>query len=490
MSDGDNPEAILAGLVDAAGRADCLVVVGGRGSGRTRLAALLARHLETLGQTVLTLSLKAATGREGLRTALALSRGQDDCADLESVLQGLVEPGGGCLIIDDAGYLTVFALQSLLAARARAARCLRLVLLADPAVLAAWRASPSLRAATIASMDIPRLTESEAREIIETLSAGRAIDERVVGQILRSARGRPGPLREATLAALNGQALGRPNAVLRPRGRAGRLAAATVVPVLLATGAWWYLGHDLSRVALPERTPGPPSMESPAAAAVLPPGDGDAMTAETTATVSPARPSVGAPRTESTGPSATTDGPVARPAVPTSVPEEPGDPAQERKRRPSVPAKPGLAKVKAAQTGHVVTARPESPVAKAVADQGAGGGDDRSWLSRQPATAFTIQLVTFRTEREAARYLRKKGISGLAALIETSHRGRPLFLVVYGSYPDRKAALEAASRLPKALRRYKPWIRSIAALRRVAIRSGAGAGPPDAQGPVERSTGP
>ncbi len=342
--------------------------------------------------------------------------------------------------------------------------------------LAAWRASPSLRGFSISSADIPRLSEAEARGLVEGLRAGRPLDERVVGQILRSARGLPGPLREATLAALNSQALGRPRAALRPRKGAGRVAAAVVVLVLLAAGAWWYLGHDMSRVVMPGKAPSPQSVEPPAPEERP---SGDSMTEDTTAAASPARSSGEAPRASLTRPTppATTGAQVERPAVPAPRPvaEGPGGPVQVRKPRPSSPAKPSQAKVKAVRTKDVVAAQVGVPVAKAATDQGRGGRDGRSWLSRQPATAFTIQLVTFKTAKEAMRYIRKKGIAGQAATIETRHRGRPLYLVVYGSYPDRKAAQEAASRLPKALRRYKPWIRGISSLRRIARRSGGAA---------------
>ncbi len=486
MNDRDDDRP-LADLLDVAGQADCLVVVGERGSGRTHLAESLVRWLSDQGWAAACLSLKAATGREALRAALADAVGGDAGTGIDAVLDGLAGPRPqGCLIIDDAGYLTVFALQSLLEARSRSAPSLRVVLLSDPATLTVWRSSPSLRGYSIASSDIPRLSDAEAREIVETLKADHPLDERVIGRIVRSARGLPGPLCEATRTALTNEALGRPATAMRPR-RARFVTAGVVALVLVAVAGGWYARHAV-----------PPMARAPAVASVQPVApSGPAPSADASSDADPAdlAPAKAVPDEASgplPGPAVTAElaspaqdtveasGPAVQPAGPASA--QAGDPTTAAVPRSSPAgdaATPEAGRLATAQIGDDGPAQNGPAVAASAHPVRGGHGPARDdWLSRQPDSAYTIQLVSFKTATEAGSYIRRRvGAKGTAAVIETRHRGRPLYLVVYGSYPDRKAAHKAVSALPRALRRYQPWIRRIATLRRIERRSGAGSGP-------------
>ena len=40
------------------------------------------------------------------------------------------------------------------------------------------------------------------------------------------------------------------------------------------------------------------------------------------------------------------------------------------------------------------------------------------------------------------------------------HEGKPLYVVTYGSFPNRNAATQAIKSLPAALQAGKPWIRN------------------------------
>ncbi len=87
------------------------------------------------------------------------------------------------------------------------------------------------------------------------------------------------------------------------------------------------------------------------------------------------------------------------------------------------------------------------------------------WLRKQPANAHTVQLFGVRDRSAAERYRTRHGISQQSAVLTGSLNGKPWYVVVYGYYPNRAAALTAMARLPAPLRATKPWARSIGSLR-------------------------
>ncbi len=87
------------------------------------------------------------------------------------------------------------------------------------------------------------------------------------------------------------------------------------------------------------------------------------------------------------------------------------------------------------------------------------------WLRKQPAGAHTLQLFGVRERSAAERYRVQHGIITQSAVLTSTLNGKPWYVVVYGYYPNRTAAVTAATRLSASLRDTKPWVRSIGSLR-------------------------
>jgi len=79
------------------------------------------------------------------------------------------------------------------------------------------------------------------------------------------------------------------------------------------------------------------------------------------------------------------------------------------------------------------------------------------WLRQQDPRHYTIQLVGLSTKERMMRYMEKHRIGSRAAWLKTTNRGKDWFVVVYGVYPDRKAASAGIKTLSPVLRASNPW---------------------------------
>ncbi len=120
----------------------------------------------------------------------------------------------------------------------------------------------------------------------------------------------------------------------------------------------------------------------------------------------------------------------------------------------------------------------------AIAGGGGGGtahtgGDLRGWLQRSrgwlrsdSAQSFSIQLLTVDRDRNSADRL-ADFVADLPSnldfanffIYETEVDGRPVFAVLYNSYPDLRTANAAVDALPAALRRWQPFVRTVNRIR-------------------------
>ena len=116
------------------------------------------------------------------------------------------------------------------------------------------------------------------------------------------------------------------------------------------------------------------------------------------------------------------------------------------------------------------------------ADHGSSGPHREAWLLQQPPKSYSLQLLGSRNEKSVTRFIEDNRLD----LRQTSYyRGKfkdsEWFVLLYGLYPSRSAALEARERLPAALRKSKPWPRSLesvhSAIREMTPQQGAGTKP-------------
>ena len=134
--------------------------------------------------------------------------------------------------------------------------------------------------------------------------------------------------------------------------------------------------------------------------------------------------------------------------------------------RPAPAAKPTPAPAPAAKPAptptQVATAKPApAPAAKpaaAAAASGAGSG----WYAGQAPTHYVVQILGTSSEATAQSYVKEQG--GEYRYFKKTLQGKPLFVVTYGSFADRNAALTAIKALPEKVQAGKPWPRTVGSI--------------------------
>jgi septal ring-binding cell division protein DamX len=98
----------------------------------------------------------------------------------------------------------------------------------------------------------------------------------------------------------------------------------------------------------------------------------------------------------------------------------------------------------------------------------------RNWLLTAAPSTHTIQLMGVNNDTQLAAHLQT-----LAKVLEPSKiyvfrtvaQGKPSVTVIYGSYADRKAALEALQKLPPAIVANRPVLRTVKGIRAEMVQN-------------------
>lgn len=268
------------------------------------------------------------------------------------------------------------------------------------------------------------------------------------------------------------------------------LAFAALAVLAIVGGAWWANLKPMDAVTTervelnplgpPPATPLPP--ESPAVdigtldadpAEMAGTGAGVAGT-DNVAPASPAIPSAAqeaalpepdslpVPDEEAPPPAAAPETAAAPEPPAAAVPEPTPSPvAAEPAPAPVAPAAELVAAPPAApkQPPPPAAPKPQAPKPSQVPAASATG------LLDKPASTHTLQLLGLSDRAKAERFVRERGIAARASILTTQLNGRPFFLIVYGAYPTRAAAVAAMGQLPAKLKDTKPWARSVGSLR-------------------------
>jgi TPR repeat protein len=97
--------------------------------------------------------------------------------------------------------------------------------------------------------------------------------------------------------------------------------------------------------------------------------------------------------------------------------------------------------------------------------------DAAGWFDTAPANHLTTQLIGSRDPKALRRFIDRHGLGADAALLQMARNdGGTWYMVVYGSFPDRAAAKTAIAGLPQKVQKNKPWIRTIADVRKAIGR--------------------
>lgn len=112
------------------------------------------------------------------------------------------------------------------------------------------------------------------------------------------------------------------------------------------------------------------------------------------------------------------------------------------------------------------TPAPQPSVAtKAPATQSAHGlfrGDE---ILQWPDSGYTLQFLAAREVSSVNSFIKQVPNAEQFYPYDSVYKGKPWRVIVYGQFKNRKAAMAAARNLPRALRKFKPWARSIASIK-------------------------
>lgn len=149
-------------------------------------------------------------------------------------------------------------------------------------------------------------------------------------------------------------------------------------------------------------------------------------------------------------PTASPPAPQAALETPTAVAEV-ATQARELESRNSESTKPATN-----ESANAEPAQPSTPKA--------APGSDRRWLQDQSAGTYTLQLLASDDGAKARAALTAMGVGDEGHLVKLTRGGRSVYVVLYGSFPDRAAAQAAVAKLPAPARAAKPFPKTFQSL--------------------------
>lgn len=468
-----------------------LVVTGPQGSGKTLLRQALVASTNKQSVQSVVVSARGAGDAAGVlrQVAQALNVEQAEIgAILAQVVQLALTGQEVYLLVDDAEQLDESALEALLALAAGAPEGRPHVFLFGESSLIAQLDALSLEEERFHVIELQPYTEEETREYLDQRleGAGRGIELFTADQISdihESSDGWPGNINQVARDAMIEAMIASRSAVKRPSmgfnmPKKHVLAISAVVVVAVAA-AWLMPGRSKApttgapaneQAQLPLGQ-GAPQTDSSGAPAVEFAGNSQPMPLPL---VGNSQPVMRGPLAEAAG--GITEGddgvPVegssaTPPTVTTTAPPagiQPGPaPAPAAKPVPAPtqvatakPAPAPVAKPAPAPAKPVAAAKPaEKPVAVAKA---AGG----SWYAGQAPGNYVVQILGTSSESAAQSFVKEQG--GEYRYFKKVLNGKPLYVITYGSFANRDAAVTAIKALPAKVQAGKPWPRTVASV--------------------------
>ncbi len=87
---------------------------------------------------------------------------------------------------------------------------------------------------------------------------------------------------------------------------------------------------------------------------------------------------------------------------------------------------------------------------------------------------YTIQLLGTTSESTVRKFMRRTGISDMASYYKTERsNGEPWYILTYGKYSSRRAAVDAIADLPSDVAKHQPWPRTNKSMQFAQILYGA-----------------
>ncbi|KJZ47077.1 AAA family ATPase [Pseudomonas fluorescens] len=475
-----------------------LVVTGPQGSGKTLLRQALVASTNKQSVQSVVVSARGAGDAAGVlrQVAQALNVAQPEIgAILAQVVQLALTGQEVYLLVDDAEQLDESALEALLALAAGAPEGRPHVFLFGESSLIAQLDALSLEEERFHVIELQPYTEEETREYLEQRleGAGRGIELFTADQISdihESSDGWPGTINQVARDAMIEAMIASRSAVKRPSmgfnmPKKHVLAISAVVVVAVAA-AWLMPGrskapttgapaNEQAQLPLGQGTPKPNSGGAPAvefagnsqpmplplvgnsqpvmrgplaeAAGGITEGD-DGVPVEGSSATPPTVTTTAPPAGIQPGPAPT---PAAKPVpAPTQVATAKPVPVAPAVKPAPVPAKPAA----------TAAAKPaEKPAEKPATVAKAAGG---TWYAGQAPGNYVVQILGTSSETAAQSFVKEQG--GEYRYFKKVLNGKPLYVITYGNFANRDAAVTAIKALPAKVQAGKPWPRTVASV--------------------------
>ncbi|MFJ3074156.1 MULTISPECIES: AAA family ATPase [Pseudomonas] len=473
-----------------------LVVTGPVGSGKTLLRQALVASTNKQSVLSVVVSARGASDAASVlgQVAQSLEVAQPEVqAILSKVVQLALTGQEVYLLVDDAEQLDESALQALLELAAGVSEGRPHVFLFGEPSLIAGLEEIHVEEERFHVIELAPYSEEETREYLEQRleGAGRGIEvfsrEQLV-DIHENSDGWPGNINQVARDTLIEAMIASRTTAKRPTmgfkmPKKHVLALSAVVVVAVAAA-----------VLMPKKGDKAPA-EAPAAQAQLPLGDGKSNggnpAIEFSGSSQPmplplvgqSQPVMREPLAQAAGmgdgeeggpadntalqpgnppPTVTTTAPpqgMAAGPAPTmaqATPSQPVAPAPKpvatQPAKPVAPAKPAPAPTQ------VATAKPAAKPAEKPAAGNTGGG----WYAGQKPGNYVVQILGTSSEASAQAFVKAQG--GDYRYFKKNLQGKPLYVVTYGSFANRDAAVAAIKNLPAKVQAGKPWPRTVASV--------------------------
>ena len=460
------------------------------------------------GKTLLRQALMASTNKQSVQSVVVNTRGVTDAASvlgqvaqslkvaqaevapiLNQIVQLALTGQEVYLLVDDAEQLDESALQALLELAAGTPEGRPHVFLFGEPSLIADLDELNADQERFHVIELDPYSEEETREYLEQRleGAGRGIEvftREQIAEIHQNSDGWPGAINQVARDTLIEAMLASRNSAKRPSmgfnmPKKHVLALSAVVVVAVAAA-----------VLMPKKGDHAPT-DAPAEQAQLPLGEGKPGNAQSN-NGNPAiefsgssqslplqgqsQPVMREPLAQAAGmgegeeSSPAGDTALQPPTVTTTAPPQgvaPGPAptqAQAPMPAPVQPVVPAEKPVATAPAKPVAPAAKPSPAptqvasAKPAEKATAGGG----WYSAQKPGNYVVQILGTSSEASAQSYIKAQG--GEYRYFKKTLQGKPLYVITYGSFASRDAALAAIKTLPAKVQAGKPWPRTVASV--------------------------
>ncbi len=466
-----------------------LVVTGPHGSGKTLLRQALVASTNKQSVQSIVVSARGAGDAASVLTQVAQSLNLNTL-EVPAMLAQIVQLGltgqEVYLLVDDAEQLDESALEALLALAAGTADGRpHVFLFGEPSLIAGLEQfSAGQELFHVIELQPYSLEETREYLALRLEGAGKGIQlltNDQIADIHENSDGWPGAINQVARDTLIEAMIASRSSVKRPamgfKMPKKHVLAISAVVVVAVAAAWLIPSRDgkapstTEQAQLPmgqgqptaaQSNNGNPSVEFNGSTQSLPMngqqpvmrgplaestgmGDGD----ETGAAVntSPQPPTV----TTTAPPAGVPAGaPAAVAPTPTPAPARQAAPVATTKPAPVTAAKPAPA------PAPTVSAKP-APAA-AAAKPAAGG----SWYAGQSPSNYVVQILGTSNEGAAQAYVKEQG--GDFRYFKKTLQGKPLYVITYGSFASRDAAVAAIKNLPAKVQAGKPWPRTVASV--------------------------